>query len=136
MDFLNFFKKDVKYIAIFCRKKNNTYYKLGKKKITDLTAKTIKLSKDNTYNLNLNFPTFNKKNTFYYFIDIDTNMPLLFNDLEKIIDAKDFALVMNNKLMKVLTTGLDPRRGGFHIVSIVIGLVIGFMVGAFIFYSI
>lgn len=138
--FLNKNKK-YKYYAIFCKKEYGILKRLSKKKIS-ATTKKVRYKKG-TYLLNMLFPTYARGLKVFYFLDVSgvqlltktmaeiKNKQIVFrgNDKEPILTPEMMDKLVSQNIVSQLTSNLSGDAIKMNIISIVLGLIIGALVG-------
>ncbi len=126
-----FFKK--KYIVILLVKEQSTYNVLLKKKILP-TSNFIRYNKK-TYPINIDYPTYSKGLSLYYFIDIHKEKQLSFGKSKNSTITPDVLdMIISQNIISQLTENLGS---GFTLtlynilIGLIIGSLIGFIVGGF-----
>jgi hypothetical protein len=81
------------------------------------------------YSVRVNHPTFISGRNIVYCVDSEKNNQISFGTLRGIMTATETDEFFNRKLIEKLSYGLDDKNFLFHLVSLILGALIGLMIG-------
>lgn len=146
-----FMSNKIKYLVIFLQKDKNLLYRVGLKKFN--VFKEFVRFKGKTYHIPSKRSNYFYKNTFYYFIDINSQQKYMFkspnnndvNSIEGIMDfeeskeflnANELDKAMETKIFQDLAYGVSRNNQKTDWFSLILGSIIGALLSAIIVIAI
>lgn len=117
------------YKIVFLRKEYKTMYVIKTLHLSSI-KNIIKLP-NKSYKLDLSCPLFNNKSTKVFFLDFDNGTQLLFKNIERELKPEELDMIIGNKLIKELTSGLMDNKKE-KIMMVVLGIILGALLSAVI----
>lgn len=131
----NLLKIRKKYYAVFLIKEQNTYNVLRRKKFNP-ESKIIRYKKGNTHEVDVSIPTYSKGLSLYFLIDINEGQLEFGNHRKGKVNPELIDMVMQQSIIKQLTSNLSQQLFGGQIMSVITALLmgglVGFIIGAFV----
>lgn len=117
-----FKKSKTKYKVVFLRKE---YQTMNVVKILDVKklSDTIKIG-NRSFMMNWQNPSYNSGLTKIYFIDFVEGAQLVFHIVKSQLNPKELDLIVGNKIIKELTSGVLDNKA-----TLIMYLIIGFIIG-------
>lgn len=122
-------KKVKPYRIIFLRKE---YQTMNVVKILNLStiSEIIKISKK-AYKLDMSSPLYNNKMIKIFFLNYDSGSQLVFKEIKRELKPHELDMIIGNKLIKELTSGLIDNKKD-KIMMIILGIILGALLSAVI----
>jgi len=120
-----------KYYAIFTISQLELQAIIGSKRINSI-SKTVNFRK-NTFIIDIENPTFMKRNKVFYFFSITSQHQLLFyKSKENGMNSEIIDTIISQKIIQQLTSNLDSEwkmNTSMILIGLIIGALIGYIVG-------
>jgi len=114
----------IKTSVILCRKINGTYHVLKTVKLKTLTQAKVRYAK-NTYTPNLREPTLKNNQFTYYYMDIDNNSILTFNEIKSALSPKDLDILVSRNFVSGIASDLNETTFSIEVKNLILGIFLG-----------
>jgi hypothetical protein len=118
-----------KFKVVFLRPEYKTM-NIVAMKVLNQTTDFVKMG-TKTYKINWEFPSYNNKLDKIYFVNYESGSQILFKDVECQLNPTELDMIVSNKVLKELASGIMDNKAE-KMMFIIVGGVIGLLAGLFI----
>lgn len=121
--------KKKKYYVIFVVRQQGTWTRIGRKRFHP-SKEGVKFRKFGTFLVNSANPTYIRGLKLFYFVDVKGEENICFKgDKGSIVDPKVADMILSKKIVSQLTTNLSSDKLKLNVMTLILGVAMGGLIG-------